>query len=342
MPASSAQSSLQAHIDRLLPRQRHAYARVEVDGDGLVLECSDRDTSDRLLAALATAAPGLAIHAAVLPAAGLAGTCAWVTASVADARARPAHTAEQVTQALLGESAQPLLRRDGWVLARLHDGYVAWLREWHVTFVAAAVPGDFTARCNASIDVPVAALLDAPAGEAFAEAPFGTRVIASPAASGWAQVEIPGQRSGWVPAVQLRSGVPPWPCRADAVLATLRRFGGVPYVWGGKSPKGFDCSGLVQFTYGLHGVDLPRDSDEQFEAGHAVSRIAPGDLLFFGRESIGHVGVALSEHEFIHARGLVRRNSLSAASPCHDPALAEIYRGARRVLPQEPASRRSA
>jgi cell wall-associated NlpC family hydrolase len=228
------------------------------------------------------------------------------------------------------------------VLSRLPDDYVAWLREWHVTFVEAAAPSDFTVRCNASIDVPVAALLDAPAGEAFAEAPFGTRVIASPPESGWAQVEIPGRRAGWVPAAQLRSGVPPWPCRADAILATLRRFGGVPYVWGGKSPKGFDCSGLVQFAYGLHGVDLPRDSDEQFEAGHAVAQIEPGDLLFFGRESIGHVGVALSAHEFIHARGLVRRNSLSASSPCHDPALAAIYRGARRVLPQEPASRRSA
>jgi cell wall-associated NlpC family hydrolase len=164
------------------------------------------------------------------------------------------------------------------------------------------VPRAFAARCNATVDVPMAVLLDAPDGDAAAEAPLGTRVVATAGASGWTQVEVPGRAPTWMPSAQLRHGVPPWPCEVSAILTTLRRFGGLPYVWGGRSPKGFDCSGLVQFVYALHGVDLPRDSDEQFEAGRPVQAIAPGDLLFFGH-----------------------------------PELARIYRGAKRVLPQGPA-----
>jgi cell wall-associated NlpC family hydrolase len=107
----------------------------------------------------------------------------------------------------------------------------------------------------------------------------------------------------------------------------------VPYVWGGKSPKGFDCSGLVQFVFGLHGVRLPRDSDQQYACGVRVRDPAPGDLLFFGREGVSHVGVALGGRDFLHARGEVRRNSLDPASPLHDAELAALLLGARRVLP---------
>ena len=117
----------------------------------------------------------------------------------------------------------------------------------------------------------------------------------------------------------------------------LQSFLGVPYVWGGRSPKGFDCSGLVQFVYGLHGIALPRDSSMQFGTGTPVSGDpAPGDLLFFA-DPVAHVAVQFDAHTFIHARGWVRFNSLDPSHRLHDAALAQQYRGAKRVLPQNAA-----
>jgi peptidoglycan DL-endopeptidase CwlO len=76
---------------------------------------------------------------------------------------------------------------------------------------------------------------------------------------------------------------------------------GVPYVWGGDSPSGFDCSGLVQYVYGRLGVQLPRTSYEQFKEGVHIARadLRPGDLVFF--DGAGHVGIYAGHDRFIHA-----------------------------------------
>jgi cell wall-associated NlpC family hydrolase len=108
-------------------------------------------------------------------------------------------------------------------------------------------------------------------------------------------------------------------------------------LWGGKSPKGFDCSGLVQFGFGLHGVALPRDADEQALCGSAVEIPQAGDLLFFGKERVTHIGVALDSDRFVHARGEVRCNALRHGTPLHDAELRSLWRGTRRVLAPIPA-----
>lgn len=109
----------------------------------------------------------------------------------------------------------------------------------------------------------------------------------------------------------------------EAVEAA-KRFLGVPYVWGGTSPSGFDCSGLTQYAYGLVGVAIPRTSRSQFGAGAYIppnrqDLLAPGDLLFFGYdadwEQIHHVGMYVGNGEFIHAPqadDVVRIASLAA------------------------------
>jgi cell wall-associated NlpC family hydrolase len=121
----------------------------------------------------------------------------------------------------------------------------------------------------------------------------------------------------------------------EELIKTAGKFIGVPYLWGGASPEeGFDCSGLTAAVYRLNGLDLPRSSREQFEAGTPVeqNKLAKGDLVFFstsGNGKISHVGIYSGSGQFIHAsrKGKkIRRDSLSHAY------YRKHYRGGRSYL----------
>ncbi len=89
---------------------------------------------------------------------------------------------------------------------------------------------------------------------------------------------------------------------------------GVPYEWGGETPSGFDCSGLVQYVYGRLGVALPRTSYAQFAAGRRITRaeLRPGDLVFF--DAAGHVGIYAGGGHFVHAPHTGTRVQLGSLS----------------------------
>ncbi|MGH9348445.1 MAG: C40 family peptidase [Vicinamibacterales bacterium] len=124
-----------------------------------------------------------------------------------------------------------------------------------------------------------------------------------------------------VPSAPGAPGAPPAPRVIDvaAVVDTALGLRGVPYRNGGSDPKGFDCSGLVQYVFAQHGLAVPRDVREQVRLGREVrlAGIEKGDLIFFATTTAGasHVGVALGGDEFIHApstRGVVRVEKFSA------------------------------
>jgi cell wall-associated NlpC family hydrolase len=114
----------------------------------------------------------------------------------------------------------------------------------------------------------------------------------------------------------------------SAVVGIAMKYLGVPYVWGGASPRGFDCSGLVMYVFAQVGVSLPHSSYAQFGMGTPVSmsQLQPGDLVFFA--GLGHVGIYIGNNEFIHAPhtgAVVTIDSLTGW-------YASEYYGATRIL----------
>ena len=121
----------------------------------------------------------------------------------------------------------------------------------------------------------------------------------------------------------------------NEIVRTAEGFIGVPYRWGGASPKyGFDCSGLSMAVYQLNGLDLPRTSNEQWVAGSPVrrSQLSKADLVFFatrGRKKISHVGIYVGQGQFIHASGMGKKIRIDSLS---DRYYRRRYVGARTYL----------
>lgn len=121
--------------------------------------------------------------------------------------------------------------------------------------------------------------------------------------------------------------------RGEEVVREASRYLGVPYVWGGESPSGFDCSGLVRFVFRKFGVDLPHYTESQARLGTPVARqdLRPGDVIFFGEDGgrgfLYHVGIYVGNNCFIHAphRGDVVKVSELSGKYARNYACARRY-----------------
>jgi cell wall-associated NlpC family hydrolase len=114
-----------------------------------------------------------------------------------------------------------------------------------------------------------------------------------------------------------------------AVARVATRYIGTPYIWGGTSPSGFDCSGFVRYVYARHGITLPRTVKEQYQIGMPVSRdrLRPGDIVFFDR--LRHNGLYLGHARLIHASTL---DGVVKIAGLDDDWFKHRWMGARRPL----------
>jgi len=121
--------------------------------------------------------------------------------------------------------------------------------------------------------------------------------------------------------------------RGRLVADSAQHFLGSRYVWGGTGPQGFDCSGFTQYVMKQHGVEVPRNSYEQFEVGQAVAReqLQPGDLVFFSTYAPGpsHLGIYIGDGKFVHA---LNQQTGVTTSELDADYYRERFLGAKRVL----------
>ncbi|WP_216317684.1 C40 family peptidase [Deinococcus aestuarii] len=227
----------------------------------------------------------------------------WVGRARLSLRARPGADAPQVTEALPGEVLEVVeVREGGWAWVRTrHDGYLGWAQVAGLTFTpppgealtVAALRGHAFAGPRVSRAVVAELCLGARLGRRPGE-------VVTEGGRRWVPVWLPDGGEAWVGEGVLS----PAPV-ADAADFALRLLE-TPYVWGGRSAWGLDCSGLTQLTYAALGRALPRDADQQQAALEAVGVPERGDLAFFP----GHVGVMLDSRRMVHANATRMRVSV--------------------------------
>lgn len=221
--------------------------------------------------------------------------------SIAPVRAHPSDKSEMVTQLLFGESASILEEKDQWALISCTwDGYEGWVDKKQLVFIT---PSEFLSLKSNSV-VNMSLVEGLMASDHFMPITMGATL---PGFDGLRchLAEKSYQFSG---AVITPGQVKP---SGEWIAKIARRFLHAPYLWGGRSPFGIDCSGLTQMVYKIAGIPLMRDASQQVLQGHTVDfmeECTPGDLAFFdnGKGDITHVGIMLADCHIIHASGKVR------------------------------------
>lgn len=227
--------------------------------------------------------------------------------SILPVRLEPSGRSEMVTQLLFGETYDILDEKEGWLLISCqYDNYEGWINK---KMSLAVTPQfvekiqnspvfqvtDFVAKAVNNSDNSVVHLVK---GSILPLINHGIMEI------GATKYSFEGNMSE-IP------GVPDGSILENEALSYLN----VPYLWGGRSPFGIDCSGFVQVVYRSCGLKLPRDTSQQVNSGEIISFIfeaLPGDLAFFDNASgtITHVGIMLGGGRIIHASGSVRIDSI--------------------------------
>jgi hypothetical protein len=252
-----------------------------------------------------------------------------------DVRRKPDHASEMGSQLLMGESVRVIRSgaKDRWLLVEnLADRYRGWVRSWGLVLTSARRMAVWSGRARGRPIPPWIEVRDLPGGGSVITPLFwGGRVIPGRLRGRFRRVELPDGVRGWVRARDLALG----DRRARPLAARVRDLLGVPYLWGGRTPAGLDCSGLSQMLLAEQGLQLPRDAGDQERAcrplGAGESPRA-GDLAFFGARGgpAAHVGVVLGSGLYIHARGRVRMNHLKSSNILFDKELGAQFRSISR------------
>ncbi len=270
-------------------------------------------------------------------------TFAIVTVSVANLREEPRHAAQLVDQYILGRVLRLLKNRGGWYLVQTDYGYIGWMRrESFVRTNRAGVEAwEAAPRVRVTALFPLIYSRPDERAEPVSDAVLNALLRIEGESGGWFKVSLPDGRQGYLrrrDAVRLEDDVVRGDLR-QAIVRSARGMMGIPYLWGGNSSKGNDCSGFTQTVFKANGLELPRDARQQAMIGKEIvpddnfSNVLPGDLLFFGsKDKIVHVGISLGGTEYIHQSGRVHLNSFDPQSKIFSPYRRKTLQKIRRVI----------
>lgn len=279
------------------------------------------------------------------------------TVSVSNNRYEPRQAAEMATQMMMGMPLEILKKQGGYYLVRTPDQYIAWTEDLMIALKTRAELTEWNKSDRVVVTEIFAHVYEGPdpASGMVSDLVAGNILKRTGEKKGYYAVEFPDGRKGFIPkasAIAYGQWLSSRKPTVNNVESTARLMMGTPYLWGGTSMKGVDCSGFIKTSYFLQGMILPRDASQQAGIGEKVDifeqdtvsmdkafkNLQRGDLLFFSSLKDGkptgritHVAMYLTDGNFIHASGLVRINNMKRGNNAYGDWETRAFVAARRI-----------
>ena len=277
-------------------------------------------------------------------------TLGIINNSVANLRSRPSHPAQLVTQATLGMPVKVLKKRGSWYLIQAPDDYLGWVDYGGLHRMNKQTYDNWASESKIIYLDTYGFAYEEPNSNSgkISDLVSGSILNVTGSQGNYYRVSYPDGRTGYVAQSEARS-FEDWKASVNAsqnrLVETAKTMTGAPYLWGGTSSKGMDCSGFTKTIYFMSGWILPRDASQQVKAGKQIDtsdgfdKLEPGDLLFFGQpatenddRSVVHVGMWIGDDEFIHSAGRVKVSSVNPEDENYDEYNLNRFLEARRYL----------
>ncbi|MBF6596725.1 MAG: C40 family peptidase [Fermentimonas sp.] len=359
------------HIIREIQYKYAPDIRVEVfqidthqKGDMSIIKgvTTSKDAYDELIRILKEKHPDIVDSVQLLPDAQLGDkTEGLVYNSVGTIRHSPRYNSEMITQTLLGMKVKILEENNGWRRIQTPDKYIGWING-SVKPLSKAEFLRYNEQRKVIVTSVYATSYEVPnkSSNPVSDLVIGNILALKSENERFYEVEYPDGRIAFIiksDALTYEDWFKSIDLLGESITKSALQFKGIPYLWGGTSSKGLDCSGFTKIVYFMHGINLPRDASQQVNKGSLVDstgefgNLKPGDLMFFGTkrqkgtnekgnavsneyydERVVHVGIYLGNNHFIHASDYVRINSLNPSDVLYDKFNADRYLRSKRYI----------
>ena len=277
-------------------------------------------------------------------------TMGVIKISVANLREEPRHAAQLVTQTTLGMPVKVYKKQGSWYYIQTPDGYLAWVDYGGIQNMTKEQFADWKSKDKLIYLNPYGKSLKSAKNnaEVVSDLVAGDILELTAEQGNFYEIAYPDGRSAFVPktdAKPYKTWLADLDVDGEELVMTGEKLMGLPYLWGGTSPKGVDCSGFTKTVYFLNGMVIPRDASQQVHTGVLVDstrnfeNLVAGDLLFFGRpatdstkERVIHVGMWIGDHKFIHSMGDVHISTMDTTATDFDEYNYNRYLRTKRIL----------
>lgn len=335
-----------------------AIQKADVPQNLYILETTEKDAKFVLEQKAKEISANIQVQ--LLPDASVEGkTVGVIRLSVANMRTFPDNSAELTSQVLLGTQVDLLQKKSGEYRVRTPDGYIAWVPASSIAVMDQAEANKwrqsekliYTTEFGKSYSEPNEK------SQRVSDLVYGDILKLTGQKGSFYEIAYPDGRKGYIKkseSLTLKNWLDTRNPTADHIIASAKTMLGLPYLWGGTSVKGVDCSGFTKTSFFMNGFVIPRDASQQVLAGEkidildseghfdpdkALKNLKPADLLFFaaGKNSnpnarVTHVALYIGNGTFIHAAGLVRINSMLKDAADYDDFQTRTVVAARRYL----------